>query len=609
VSNTNVIIPHNVQNTQVSLPNPGCYGPRQNHTPDAINPVIAPVLALYDLGFNILPQPYGMKGGYPWKRLLFTRLPRDHQEYGLAVLFAGDVNVAVMCGRTSGNLFVIDCETPASFQFHIHQLRQRAIPVWAVKTARGGHVYLRTADGEVANIAAGVLPDAEIKGRDGYVLAPPSLHPGGMRYTWLHQEGAAPPVVASSQVDWLARADGTPIALEVTPSGRRTQPPTNLPAIRPEGARFGRSTREYLAHGAACPEGTRNNRLFRAACDFAGNHIALQEALARLTPIASASGLPHHESERTIRSAYSQARNPLRSGTQPHGPRDWQLALAAIAHREWSGRGQQSLRALLLAMVERARLTPDDTPAFRASVRELAEHARLGTATVQRVLASLMQDEEAPVLYAGQDPKSRASLWQFSPAFLEEGRRHTENLDTLNLTPPWLEYSVSDFNGPDAIERSGLGRSGYRLWHLLREAGRALTLTRLAELLRLGLHQVRYAMRKLERRGLVQPAADGWQVIVSAPAGLDALLPRAARAAQRRRERFAQERALFAAFGLFWARLRREMGRYRAALAHLQRQIRGATAALCVPERLVARPSLLPLLIALGGVPRPTLNA
>jgi hypothetical protein len=64
-----------------------------------------------------------------------------------------------MCGRTSGNLLVIDCETNERFADQIRQVREWDIPLFTVKTARGGHIWLRCAEGEVKNLSLGELEE------------------------------------------------------------------------------------------------------------------------------------------------------------------------------------------------------------------------------------------------------------------------------------------------------------------------------------------------------------------------------------------------------------------------------------------------------------------
>ena len=138
------IIPYKPVNVQVSIPRntdeiQTNFSPRQFSTPKLSN-LQGEAYALYDMGLNVLPQPIARKGGLPWKRLQYSRLNRNDDNYGIRNLFAGESNLAVMCGSTSDNLFIIDCESIPSFIFNLQQLVNRNIPVWAVKTSRGGQV-------------------------------------------------------------------------------------------------------------------------------------------------------------------------------------------------------------------------------------------------------------------------------------------------------------------------------------------------------------------------------------------------------------------------------------------------------------------------------------
>lgn len=59
----------------------------------------------------------------------------------------------------------------------------RELPATARSTTgRGMHLYYRT-DTEIRN-AAGLLPGVDLRGRGGYVVVPPSIHPSGARYRW-----------------------------------------------------------------------------------------------------------------------------------------------------------------------------------------------------------------------------------------------------------------------------------------------------------------------------------------------------------------------------------------------------------------------------------------
>lgn len=71
-----------------------------------------------------------------------------------------------------------------------------------------------------------------------------------------------------------------------------------------------KATRDFLQWGA--PQGQRNDHLFKAACDMAGNGISEQDAIRELAGAAKRNGLSDSEIRETIRSAYKKPRNPSR---------------------------------------------------------------------------------------------------------------------------------------------------------------------------------------------------------------------------------------------------------------------------------------------------------
>lgn len=568
------IIPHNPGNVQVSIGKKAqqCDAePFANHSV-TLNPpdIRRAAYALYDQGFNVFPQPYGKKGGYPWRRLQFTRLSRDNRRYGLGGVFVGMNNVAIMCGRTSGNLFVIDCESNEALEFHIQEMRRRKLPLWVVKSARGGHIYLHATDGEVHNIASGVLVDAEIKGQLGYVIAPPSLHPSGITYTWLYQEGATPPSVHSSEIDWLQDAQGCSVSLTVDPTARIQNERGNWWTHPPERTRLSRATREYLDRGHILAPGSRNNRLFSAACDLAGNGYSQDEATEQLLPIATASGLPEHEVLSSIRSAFSKERTPARPQSsetekrkrharQSRENQDWQYALCWATNQPWDGRTGSSDRAMFLALIERAKLGSNEKGVFRASVRELAELAHLGTATVQRALKRLR--EANLIIRVGQDQNSLASLWHFGKDLLARGKGLYLEMDTLEVPPHWLRYSVSMFNS-DLSERGAVGHSVLFVYEYLRGLNTPAMPSEIARGMGISVNRVNYAIARLKLYGLVERRRKGWLLIsyldVEAFESYVRSFSKKIGAGKRREERHKEERRVFAGRILLEARLRQE---------------------------------------------------
>jgi hypothetical protein len=77
-----------------------------------------------------------------------------------------------------------------------------------------------------------------------------------------------------------------------------------------------RQTLQFLALGAS--EGERNGRLYRAACDLAGNGADYPTACALLEQAAGRSGLEAEEIRQTINSAYGSPREPARKEEEAH---------------------------------------------------------------------------------------------------------------------------------------------------------------------------------------------------------------------------------------------------------------------------------------------------
>lgn len=514
-------------------------------------------LSLYDMGFNVFPQPLGAKGGYPWKQLQYSRLNREDQLHGLIPLFAGSCNIAVMCGRTSGNLFVIDCESPAAFQYHCDQLEKRQIDIWSVETARGGHLYLRCSDGEIENIKPGILKQAEIKGSQGYVLAPPSLHPSGIRYTWSRQDTDSIPLVRAKDIDWLTDHNGNPIQL----NSRLT---TFSPNISPwklsyQEKRLSKQTINYINQGHTIQEGSRNNSLFSACCDLAGNDYTEEEAHRLLLDNAKLSGLSSAEASRTIHSAFARKREPAIKKVQD--PTNWEYAFYYLTQNQWIGRGSNSKRALMLALIECSRRTTNDNGIFRASIRELSQLARIGTATVQRLLPAFQTSTQPIIFNCGSDQTSNASLWKFSDYILRMGKSIKLKMDTSPLLPPWLSYSVSVFNS-DAGEREALGLGGMYLYTMLASEQRPLMPLAIADFVSMTVNQVNYALAKLRLFGLVVREKLGW--VVRATVDLDEIAEKVGvlGKGKARKSRYMAERAIFIGRNLLSMRLKREREKF-----------------------------------------------
>jgi Bifunctional DNA primase/polymerase, N-terminal/Primase C terminal 1 (PriCT-1) len=94
-------------------------------------------------------------------------------------------NIAIATGKTS-HVFVLDVDDEDA-ETLLRQLEAEhgALPasVEAI-TARGRHIYFEWPDRPVSNSAGKLGPGLDIRASGGYVIAPPSIHPSGKKYTW-----------------------------------------------------------------------------------------------------------------------------------------------------------------------------------------------------------------------------------------------------------------------------------------------------------------------------------------------------------------------------------------------------------------------------------------
>jgi len=123
--------------------------------------------ALKDKGFNVIPLKTKSKepiSGQSWTK---------YQSEIYNGLYPTDCNYAVICGKTSGNLFVVDLDDESLLEeFH-------DIQTYTVKTGKGYHLYFHWVGFAPPNKK---LDDKrgrhiDIKSQGGYVLGAGSIHP------------------------------------------------------------------------------------------------------------------------------------------------------------------------------------------------------------------------------------------------------------------------------------------------------------------------------------------------------------------------------------------------------------------------------------------------
>jgi hypothetical protein len=161
------------------------------------------------------------------------------------------------------------------------------------RTGGGGWhlLYARTGLGNRVGLLAGV----DWRGRDGLIVAPPSRHPSGYRYTWVRPLAATLPEVPAGLRRLLA-----------PPATQRT---TLLPAPTSAGysGGYGRAAldREQAAVATARP-GRRNATLNRAAFNLgqlvAAGLLKADQVRAALLAAALEAGNPEAKAQATITS-------------------------------------------------------------------------------------------------------------------------------------------------------------------------------------------------------------------------------------------------------------------------------------------------------------------
>jgi len=126
----------------------------------------------YQQGFNLIPVPKGRKGAViRWKQYEENKAPKIPDNY--------EGNIAVILGKTSGNLVDIDCDTKELFD-----LAQKILPeTLTTKSYRGGHLYFKT-DYPMRKFTLDIPKHGklEVAGQGQISILPPSLHPKGIRY-------------------------------------------------------------------------------------------------------------------------------------------------------------------------------------------------------------------------------------------------------------------------------------------------------------------------------------------------------------------------------------------------------------------------------------------
>jgi hypothetical protein len=215
-------------------------------------------------------------------------------------------NIGIRTGRAS-RLFVVDIDPGGDLM--------GLTPT--VETGRGWQVYFET-DLGLPSTAGRLGPHVDTRGEGGYVVAPPSVHPNGKAYRWVHQgEGgdADPPILTNPVPDWLIeRLRKSTISEQAIAAAK--SPPRNF---RPNGYGYGEAALAgELQTLVRAPKGRRNTilnlvgfKLFRLV---GGGELAESTVKAALIDACQRNGLIQDDGigsvVRTIKSAMAGLQHP-----------------------------------------------------------------------------------------------------------------------------------------------------------------------------------------------------------------------------------------------------------------------------------------------------------
>jgi hypothetical protein len=124
---------------------------------------------------------------FPWGNLTKGRLPTKMLQEQMGKWSV--TGVGVVMGKSSGNLACRDFDTEESYAEWSSKSHRIAATTPTVKTRRGYHVYFRTPQRRSYRdcvVFRHKSQEGEYRGNNCICVLPPSLHPEGMEYNWLH---------------------------------------------------------------------------------------------------------------------------------------------------------------------------------------------------------------------------------------------------------------------------------------------------------------------------------------------------------------------------------------------------------------------------------------
>jgi len=236
---------------------------------DSPNPTLVVLKYYIERGIYVVPAWYGDKQpSVAWREIAqteegfepeviigrFYQKPYPNRPDRKLLLQPGETNFAVICGKRSGGLVIVDFDDE-------EKGREFPLQTFTVATGKGLHYYVRITDSLIPN---GSFPKSklDLRGQGGIAIIPPSVHPTGRVYRIENDHPIADLTTAQFQV-YLERVLG-----EGAPSYDGTGDSANPPGWFEQTL------------GEVCPEGARNETCTRLAGKLLSRGLTITETIA-----------------------------------------------------------------------------------------------------------------------------------------------------------------------------------------------------------------------------------------------------------------------------------------------------------------------------------------
>jgi hypothetical protein len=237
----------------------------------------------------------GSRGKHP--AVAFTRASTLDERRVHETFARGLRNPAVSVGACSGpdgtRLVVVDSDRHGAIEDVASAHGEQWPATMRVHTAKGHHDYLWAPAALKLGNGLGALQgkfDGDVRAGNAYVIGPGALHATGVVYEL--DDPTQPPVMAPA---WLLDA----LVTRPVFAARRTRWREASPVLQGQP----RSVRGLVSFVLDSRPGSRNNRLFWAACRAAEDGLDVQD---ELLAAAVQAGLDERAAAATIRSAYNR---------------------------------------------------------------------------------------------------------------------------------------------------------------------------------------------------------------------------------------------------------------------------------------------------------------